>query len=267
MRGQVAPFAVPPVPLRRHTIDGPICRPANASVPLELDDYHELSTRRRLLHHPDAGDATPPPPVIDAGKCLPVTQTPKIIFSAIHSSSQVVGALTTVTISLQFNTDLEPGVLITIAGLGQTSTPDDDAIPIRVMAPPTIPGAGASLFVGKDGAWDSGVWRRVGGLLMLQVASWARVKARHVTVLTLLLRNPPAPWVGDTPRIYVSHGVGSDGRPGGGSLQIGPVVAGNRLGEVAGKFSYLQPDFMRLVPKTHPTLHPVLRQAYFKQVG
>ena len=72
-----------------------------------------------------------------------MTQNPKFIFSAIHSSSQVMGALTTVTVSVQFNTDLEPGVRLTLTGLGQTLTPDDDAIPIRVMAPPTIPGAGA----------------------------------------------------------------------------------------------------------------------------
>ena len=130
-----------------------------------------------------------------------------------------------------------------------------------------MPGAGASLFVGKDGAWESAIWRRDSGTLtlqvverklvgirrsfhaefhsFLQVAPWSKVASREIIVFTFmlryacrkrpvkspvctqdrpadtfLLRNPALPWVGATPKLYVSHGVGSDGVPGGGEMQV-----------------------------------------------
>jgi len=126
--------------------------------------------RRQMLSDSDAGDASPPPLVLADTQCLPLV-VPKFIFSAIHSSSRVVSALTTMTVSLQFNTDLEPAVLITLAGLVQTRTPDDDMLSIRVMSPPSVPSSGASLFVGTGGAWDAGVWWREKGKLVLQVAA------------------------------------------------------------------------------------------------
>ena len=218
------PFAIPPVPLRHLTLLGPPCQSSGPGtliktlIKTEMNDttfsVHTSNNdttlgarRRRMLSHSDAGDASPPPLVLADTQCLPLVAVPKLIFSAIHSSSRVMSALTTMTVSLQFNTDLEPAVLITLAGLVQTRTPDDDALPIRVMSPPSVPGSGASLFVGAGGAWDAGVWRREKGKLVLQVAPWTRVLARHMIVLTFVLRNPAAPWVGDTPRFYVSHGM------------------------------------------------------------
>jgi hypothetical protein len=56
------------------------------------------------------------------------------VCSAVSSDSKVAGGLNRMTVSLKFNTDLEPGVLITVTGLGETLTPDDDAIPVRVMS-------------------------------------------------------------------------------------------------------------------------------------
>ena len=51
-------------------------------------------------------------------------------------------------------------------------TPDDAALPIRVMSPPTVKGAGPPLFVGAGGAWNAGVWHRKQGRLVLQVAAF-----------------------------------------------------------------------------------------------
>ena len=57
------------------------------------------------------------------------------------------------------------------------------------------------------------------------------MQARHIIVFTFLLRNPAQEWLGETPIIYASHAVSSDGYAGGGDLQIGPIVVGNRIGQ------------------------------------
>lgn len=47
---QLEPYAVPPAPMRRGVVDGPLCMPSNKSFPLVLDDYsaheHELRGSR-----------------------------------------------------------------------------------------------------------------------------------------------------------------------------------------------------------------------------
>ncbi len=125
------------------------------------------------MDHSDAGDADPARGRGTDSICLAIKERQKLLFSAIHSSSRKFSSLTTITVSLQFNVDLESAVEITITGLRNSRTPDDDAMPVRVMSPPSIPGSGASLFVGKHGAWDSGVWRQEAGHLILQVSAWA----------------------------------------------------------------------------------------------
>ena len=42
--------------------------------------------------------------------CLPIRETQKLLFSAVHSSSRQLSALSTITVSLRFNVDLEPAV-------------------------------------------------------------------------------------------------------------------------------------------------------------
>ena len=70
--------------------------------------------------HTHTGDAVPPPAQEDSAVCLPVSAAAALVFSAVHSSSNVVGALSTITVSLQANVDLEPNVLVTVAGLHGT---------------------------------------------------------------------------------------------------------------------------------------------------
>ena len=116
--------------------------------------------------HTHTGDAVPPPAQKDSAVCLPVSAAAALVFSAVLSSSNVVGALSTITVSLQANVDLEPNVLVTVAGLhgtqvllslcscsspdlfnrdtcvahatavgvGGAPTLDDAAMPIRVMS-------------------------------------------------------------------------------------------------------------------------------------
>jgi len=260
---QTAPFKILPQVLRSTSLAGKPCAEESSNSSWSSSSWS--ANRRRLLDHSDAGDAVPRDAREEVTMCLPIKEGQKLIFSAVHSSSRQFSALSTITVSLQFNVDLEPAVEITITGLGNSQTPDDDKMPVRVMSPPSIPGAGASLFVGKDGAWDSGVWRREAGHLVLQVAAWARLEARHMIVLTFLLRNPAQEWLGDTPIIYASHAVSSDGYAGGGDLHIGPVVAGNRFAQVEEAFSYLQPAMLRIVPKIHPTIHAAVRAKYMAE--
>jgi len=249
---QDEPFKILPQVLRTTSLTGEPCQAANGN------SSAWASSGRRLMDHSDAGDADPARGRGTDSICLAIKERQKLLFSAIHSSSRKFSSLTTITVSLQFNVDLESAVEITITGLRNSRTPDDSAMPVRVMSPPSIPGSGASLFVGKDGAWDSGVWRQEAGHLILQVAAWAQVQAGHIIVFTFLLRNPAQEWLGDTPIIYASHAVNSDGYDGGGDMQIGPIVVGNRIGRVEDAFSYLQPAMLRMVPKLHPTIHDVV---------
>ena len=103
--------------------------------------------------------------------------------------------------------------------------------------------------------------------MVLQVAGWAKIPANQMLVLTFLVRNPTAQTAGDTPRLTLSHGVGADGTPGGGAIRLGPLVAGYMRGEVERAFSYSQPVDLRLEPKRHPTVHPLLAADQWDQQG
>ena len=97
-----------------------------------------------------------------------ICNQPGLIFSSISESSAVQGQPNQIYVTLQFNYEIVQGTTITISGLTNTSTPDNDQLPLQ---------GGVSYLLGY-----SGIWRQESGSLVVEATGSLNIISSQILI-------------------------------------------------------------------------------------
>ena len=124
----------------------------------------ELNARARLKLYVNGSESMLQPPLFICNRAA-------LVYSSISGSSNVQGQLNTISIHLEFNFEIVPGTVLTISGLLNTSTADNNQLQLEGG-----PGeAGPSLGY-------SGIWRRNTGTLVVTAIDSLNLNSRLFSI-------------------------------------------------------------------------------------
>eukprot|EP00960_Hanusia_phi_P077219 768667-Hanusia_phi.AAC.1 len=170
--------------------------------------------------------------------CLCALKPAAFQYANIDWNTDRRSSIVTFTISFVTNVKWNYGTSLIISGLYGFQDPDNTKLPIKILSPARLPGSGAGFFVGKGGAWDSGIWRRSDGSLELIVSEWSFVPSNTKVSLSfdLLSSNVLQQF-----RVRLATV---------GEVNIHPFLCAVRASKLSESFSYTQPSVFLLQPNT-----------------